>query len=272
MSERVDLAILGGGCAGLSLARALAEQAYKDRVVIIEPRRSYHHDRTWCFWAEAEHQHSEIVSKTWQRWQISTAGHVINHIGSRLSYQQIRSDDFYQACLTAIAGIPTIDLRQGLRAETVTDQGDHVRVETDAGLILADSVIDTRPRPPHTDKAALWQDFSGADVETKQPCFDPSTAGLMQNMTSDENGLKFTYILPMSAHQALVQTTRFAITPSSPDRLDNEFLSDLNALINGPVTLHRWERGCLPMGQTELSLGESPRILRAGLAGGALRA
>ena len=272
MSERVDLAILGGGCAGLSLARALAEQAYKDRVVIIEPRRSYHHDRTWCFWAEAEHQHSEIVSKTWQRWQISTAGHVINHIGSRLSYQQIRSDDFYQACLTAIAGIPTIDLRQGLRAETVTDQGDHVRVETDVGLILADSVIDTRPRPPHTDKAALWQDFSGADVETKQPCFDPSTAGLMQNMTSDENGLKFTYILPMSAHQALVQTTRFAITPSSPDRLDNEFLSDLNALINGPVTLHRWERGCLPMGQTELSLGESPRIMRAGQAAGALRA
>ena len=243
MSERVALAILGGGCAGLSLARALAEQAYKDRVVIIEPRRSYHHDRTWCFWAEAEHQHSEIVSKTWQRWQITT-GHVINHTGSRLSYQQIRSDDFYQACLTAIAGIPTIDLRQGLRAETISDQGDHVRVETDAGLILADSVIDTRPRPYRMGGALAG--FSGADVETKQPCFDPSTTGLT-NMTSDENGLKFTYILPMSASGS----GTVAVESRQTHRLILGFCRW--TLYNRPVPCI--DGTDIIMGQAELSLG-----------------
>lgn len=272
MSEHVDLAILGGGCAGLSLASVLASKTCTKKVVIIEPRRSYQHDRTWCFWADAEHALSGIVSKTWQHWQVSTVDQVIDHAGSQLSYQQIRSDDFYEACLATIADTPNIELRQGLYAESVSDLGDQVMVETDGGPISADFVIDTRPRPPKTDTAAIWQVFSGAEVETQEPCFDPSTAGLMQNMTSDERGLKFTYTLPVSAHRALVQTTRFALTRCLPERLDEEFRSDLNDLIDCSVTLHRWERGCLPMGQTELPTGASPRIMRAGQAAGALRA
>ncbi|MEL7218626.1 MAG: lycopene cyclase family protein, partial [Pseudomonadota bacterium] len=272
MSEHVDLAVLGGGCAGLSLASALASQACTKSVMIIEPRRSYQHDRTWCFWAEAAHALSGIVSKTWQHWQVSTADQVIDHIGLQLSYQQIRSDDFYEACLATIVDAPNIELRQGLYAESASDHGDRVMVETDAGPISADFVIDTRPRPPKTDTAAIWQVFSGAEVETQEPCFDPLIAGLMQNMTSDERGLKFTYTLPVSAHRALVQTTRFALTRCPPERLDEEFRSDLNDLIDGPFTLDRWERGCLPMGHTELPTGASPRIMRAGQAAGALRA
>ncbi|MEM1037717.1 MAG: lycopene cyclase family protein [Pseudomonadota bacterium] len=272
MSEHVDLAILGGGCAGLSLASALGTQACTKRVMIIEPRRSYQHDRTWCFWADAEHALSGIVSKTWQHWQVSTPDQVIEHTGSQLSYQQIRSDDFYEACLATIADTPNIELRQGLYAESVSDRDDQVMVETDAGPISADFVIDTRPRPPKTDKAAIWQVFSGAEVETQEPCFDPSIAGLMQNMISDDRGLKFTYTLPVSAHRALVQTTRFVLTRCPPERLDEEFRSDLNDIIDGPVTLHRWERGCLPMGQSELPTGASPRIMHAGQAAGALRA
>ena len=272
MSEHVDLAILGGGCAGLSLASALATQACTKRVMIIEPRRSYQHDRTWCFWADAEHAHSAIVSQSWQRWQVSTPDQVIEHTGSQISYQQIRSDDFYEACLATIADTPNIQLRQGLYAESVSDRGDRVMVETDAGPISADFVIDTRPRPPKTDTAAIWQVFSGAEVESQEACFDPSTAGLMQNMTSDERGLKFTYTLPVSAHRALVQTTRFALTRCPPERLDEEFRSDLNDLIDGAVSLHRRERGCLPMGQTELPTGASSRIMHAGQAAGALRA
>ncbi|MEM7493512.1 MAG: lycopene cyclase family protein [Pseudomonadota bacterium] len=272
MNEHVDLAILGGGCAGLSLARALANQACTKSVVIIEPRRSYHHDRTWCFWAEDAHAHSEIVSKSWQQWRVSTDDQIIDHTGSRLSYQQIRSDDFYQACLATVAETPNIELRQGLSAERVSDHGDQVMVETEAGLISADFVVDTRPRPPKMDTAAIWQVFSGAEVETQEPCFDQSIAGLMQNMTSDQRGLKFVYTLPISAHRALVQTTRFALTRCSPDRLDEEFQSDLNDLIKGPVNLHRRERGCLPMGQTELPQDTSLRIMHAGQAAGALRA
>jgi lycopene beta-cyclase len=46
-----DLIILGGGCAGLSLARRLSELGEDcPQTVILESRSSYTDDRTWCFW------------------------------------------------------------------------------------------------------------------------------------------------------------------------------------------------------------------------------
>ncbi len=272
MSETCDLAILGGGCAGLSLARELAACRYSKRVLIIEPRTRYEHDRTWCFWAEAEHGLSEMVSKQWRQWHITTANRAINHTGGRLAYQQIRSGDFYQASCKMIARAPNIELRQGLRVERVFEIESQVVFETESGRIAAALVIDTRPRTPQQDTAMLWQLFSGGDVESEQACFNPSTAELMQQMTSDATGLKFTYILPMTPHRALVQTTRFALTRYPPEKLDGEFKTDLNRLVKGCVKLQRWERGCLPMGQAQQRARLSARVVCAGQAAGALRA
>ena len=272
MTEKFDIAILGGGCAGLSLARELTNLSYQKRVIIIEPRIIYEHDRTWCFWAETRHSLSEIVSKKWQRWRFSIQNRIVEHTGGGLSYQQIRSTDFYQACLETIATSPNIELRQGLYAKNVSIIGDWILIEPDKGPIAADRVIDTRPRPPHEDTAMLWQIFSGAEVETEASCFDPLTAGLMENMKSDPTGLKFTYVLPTTTHRALIQTTRFALTKIPPGQLDDEFHADLNAHVEGPVTLKRWERGCLPMGQTVIRANTSSRIIRAGQAAGVLRA
>lgn len=272
MSEKFDIAILGGGCAGLSLARELTNLSYSKRVIIIEPRTLYEHDRTWCFWAEARHSLSEIVSTQWQHWRFSSQNHVVEQTGRGLRYQQIRSSSFYQACIKTIAARPNIELRQGLSAKTVSIIDDLVSIETDKGSITADLVIDTRPRPPLEDTAMLWQVFSGADVETKEPCFEPLTAGLMENMKSDATGLKFTYVLPTTEHRALVQTTRFSLTKIPPERLDAEFHADLDAIVQGPVTLKRWERGSLPMGQTRIHANTSSKIIPGGQAAGVLRA
>ena len=270
MSGSFDLAILGGGCSGLSLAQSLIDCGYSKNVVIIEPRAAYEHDRTWCFWAEKRHNLSSIVSKSWSKWQISMAGRVVEHMGHRLSYQQIRSADFYAAALKAMARAPNIEMRKETHAGAITGTRGDVKIETDSGHISARLVIDTRPRPPERDTAKLWQVFSGGDVETRHACFDPSQAGLMQNMSSGAAGLKFLYVLPTTPHRALVQTTRFALNKSVPKALDWEFERDLAALIDGPVRIHRRERGCLPMGQTP----QKPQaiIIGAGQAAGALRA
>ena len=272
MNETFDIAILGGGCAGLSLARELTNLSYPKRVIIIEPRTIYGHDRTWCFWAGARHSHSEIVSKKWSQWRFSSQNQIVTHAGRDLSYQQIRSSDFYKACLETIATWQNFELRQGLYATTVSISGDWVSIETDKGLIAANLVIDTRPLQPRDDTAMIWQIFSGAEVETEASCFEPLTAGLMENMKSDATGLRFTYVLPTTTHRALIQTTRFSLTKIPPTELDEEFHAELNALVKGPVTLTRWERGCLPMGQTSPRMNSSSRIIPAGQAAGVLRA
>ncbi len=59
----VDVAILGGGCAGLSLAMRLARTDLSFRVV--EPRETYRDDRSWSFWRVAPHPFEDILAGIW---------------------------------------------------------------------------------------------------------------------------------------------------------------------------------------------------------------
>ena len=272
MKAPYDIAVLGGGCSGLSLGRDLAQRGYQGRAIIIEPRTAYEHDRTWCFWAPARHRLSGLVSKRWMQWRISSAQNVTTHRGARLHYQQVRSGDFYKASANIIANAPNIELRQGVQALSAHDDGRNVHVETSNGPFTARQVIDTRPRPEARDAARLWQIFSGGDIETCEACFDPDAAGLMEQMSSDRHGLKFTYILPITPERALVQTTRFTKNRRAPCSMDDEFKNDLSALTKGSGAVMRWERGLLPMGQSPIDSVGSPRFIPAGQAAGALRA
>ena len=60
-----DYVIIGGGCAGLSLAYSL-EVNHKLRgksLAIIEPREKYERDKSWSFWKTFEHGFDDCVKK-----------------------------------------------------------------------------------------------------------------------------------------------------------------------------------------------------------------
>ena len=51
-----DVAIIGAGLAGLSLAARLAEPPFAGlRVLVLEPRTLYRRDRTWSYWSMQPH-------------------------------------------------------------------------------------------------------------------------------------------------------------------------------------------------------------------------
>ena len=60
-----DYIIIGGGCAGLSLAYELeTNQKLKDKsLAIIEPREEYKRDKTWSFWKVLNHNFEDCVKK-----------------------------------------------------------------------------------------------------------------------------------------------------------------------------------------------------------------
>ena len=60
-----DYIIIGGGCAGLSLAYELeTNQKLKDKsLAIIEPREEYKRDKTWSFWKVINHNFEDCVKK-----------------------------------------------------------------------------------------------------------------------------------------------------------------------------------------------------------------
>ena len=67
-----DYIIIGGGCAGLSLAYELEiNEKLKDKTLaIIEPRAEYKKDKTWSFWKVATHNFDDCVKKSWKNFVI----------------------------------------------------------------------------------------------------------------------------------------------------------------------------------------------------------
>ncbi|MFW5660410.1 MAG: lycopene cyclase family protein [Oceanicaulis sp.] len=267
MAERLDLAIIGGGCAGLSLARRLAEGGYDGRFAVIEPRAHYTDDRSWCFWARERHP---LASAVWTRWRFSKAsGEDLTHHGTRWRYQYVRSGDFYAGAEHAIASAPRAELIRGAAVTRLEPHRGGVRLDTGAGAFEARRVVDTRPAPDAA-RAQLHQCFAGVEIEAPG-AFDPHTAGLMDDMRVGPYGFEFTYLLPFSQDRALMEHTVFSPRPVAPQSL----IPDLDTVLarRGLTAARevRREGAVLPMGLLDTPVPPPPGVVRAGAAAGAMR-
>lgn len=274
-----DLLVLGGGCAGLSLASRLARAGHVGpRTMVLETRTRYTNDRTWCFWARPWHEHQRIVANLWPAWRFSSGSRVYTQRMQRdVSYQCIPVDAFYAGTRRAIETSCGISLHTGIDVRSVTSRGDHVRVETSAGSLTARWAIDTRPPRAAARKDPTYaQVFSGAEVEVGAAVFDPGVAGLMLGMSCDEHGFRFTYLLPFSSCRALVEETRFTADNIGKDVLDASLGETLERLSGGAdFNILRREAGRIPMAVMSrpraAADGTRGLVLKAGTSGGAVR-
>ena len=255
MIPDADIAILGGGCAGLNLAARLGT---KKRVLIIEPRTAYNYDHTWCFWKTTPHGFEDIVTHRWNRWRISTPERAVVHDTPDTPYEMIPSSAFYD---WARSSIPEDRLMLNTKAGDPRQGSHFLEVPTEKGDITAKYVIDTRPQET-TPK--LVQEFAGAEIETDAFTYDLETVGLMDF----HQGTHFTYTIPLSPSRALIKSTRF----SPPGKTDKKRLEkDLqNALPDIPHHTIRKESGQIPLGVTTPSK-LAPGSVQAGTRAGVVR-
>ena len=64
--KEFDYIIIGGGCAGLSLAYELNihSKLLNKTLAIIEHREEYKKDKTWSFWKVLSHNFEDCVKKS----------------------------------------------------------------------------------------------------------------------------------------------------------------------------------------------------------------
>jgi len=283
MSTDADLVILGGGCAGLSLALRLAEQpGQQRRVHVIESRPAYRHDRSWCFWRLGPHRYEHLVKRSWSTVALRSAAQAVQVDCERTPYQLLESSAFYGHASHAIAASSAVRLNLGV---TVLLPPQSVpggwRIETSDGALTAAQVIDTRPPSlPRLGDALMWQSFLGEELICDRPTFNPNQVELM-DFSSDGNGdrasdssgaVAFTYVLPFSSERALVETTLFDPQPHSAADLALRQRRAVQRLCGG-ASRHvvRTEAGVLPMGMTRPETPLGPGHWRAGLMSGAAR-
>ena len=95
--KEFDFVIVGGGCAGLSLAYELEinDRLKNKTLAIIENRKEYKRDKTWSFWKVFDHNFDDCVIKSWNNFSINTSKNSIELKSENYPYQSIDSGKFY---------------------------------------------------------------------------------------------------------------------------------------------------------------------------------
>ena len=207
--KEFDYVIIGGGCAGLSLAYELEINNKLDNktLVIIEPRTEYKRDKTWSFWKVYDHNFQDCVIKSWNNFSINSLSRSHELKTKSFPYQSIDSDLFYKKINTTLSKNKNIQYFKNID-----------EINTNNSFIFNSVPSST------LDKSKLWQHFQGVEIVCEKDIFDEEIINLMDFNCDQRNNVHFFYTLPFTKNKALIETTWLS-------RLDNESLKDYDSQI-----------------------------------------
>ena len=187
-----DYVIIGGGCAGLSLAYELElhNKLLNKTLAIIETRSDYKRDKTWSFWKVFDHNFQDCVIKSWNNFSINTPEASQELRNERYPYQSVDSGKFYNKINLKLSTNKNIQFFKNVEELNTTNS------------IIFNSVYDGS-----VDKLNLWQHFQGIEIETNKDIFDDQILNLMDFNCEQRDAVHFFYTLPFSKNKALVETT-----------------------------------------------------------------
>ncbi|MFC8349846.1 lycopene cyclase family protein [Streptomyces sp. NPDC057280] len=279
-----EVAIVGAGAAGLSLAHRLARPApgaCRVTTVLLDapPGPLRPPERTWCFWEQGPGRYDAALTASWPRLRVHRPdGRPMDHSISPLVYKMIRSADFERLVAREVAESP--DVR---RLEAVVEsvdpvaEGAVIRARDEGGrpvTVRARWVFDSRPLGSlPAARTTLLQHFHGWFVRTERPVFDPGAVEFMDfRVPQPPRGLAFGYVLPTGRREALVEYTRFSRSvlplPAYEEAL-RHYTADLLRL--GDFEVVSTETGVIPMTDARFARRSAPSVFRIGAAGGATR-
>jgi lycopene beta-cyclase len=270
-SQDAELIVLGGGCAGLSLASRILEQRPDFPLLIIEPRTRYEEDRTWCGWRTAPHFFADCVVAQWEEWRIITSRGRLQLRSEAYPYELIHAGQVYKKATTVIKAGRGVRMLAGAQAVQVRDVGEYVEVHLTDGRILRSSwAVDTRPQIQQLAKPWLWQNFVGYVVACEETTQTPDgIPTLMDFQPADGVVAQFIYTIPFKDGRVLFECTRFSTRHGETQVLESGLNRWLTQRFGDQWRVERREAGSLPMAAPVRSAQD--RVINAGTRGGSMR-
>ena len=190
--KEFDYVILGGGCAGLSLAYHLDinNKIENKTLAIVEMREEYKRDKTWSFWKITDHNFDDCIIKSWNNFTINIKSETYEVLNKEYPYQTIDSGLFYQKILK--------QLKQNKNIEYFKNTNE---------LKLENSIVFNSFPPKKNNENELWQHFKGLEIETSKNIFDDEIFNLMDFDCDQKKNVHFFYTLPFAKNKALIETT-----------------------------------------------------------------
>ena len=266
--EHTDVAIIGAGIAGLTLASRIMQKDAGLKVSVIGPEDN--RNQRLSFWIDKKNagNYQPFITHQWQTWSFnhSRSGHASHRachqryvsLDAKVYKKHLRKQLFATGCHLQSASVTNIDIERANNVVYVRDEA-----------ITAATVIDTRA--PCIPETTLKQQFWGSVVDLPRP------HGLAAPILMDfqvtpiaKDGVTFVYVLPLTSSQLLVEATTFSTRLQAESDYQRCVSDWLLQHFDYPLTIDddKSESGLLPMGPvTPLESG----IPRCGMAGGAAR-
>ena len=232
--KEFDYIIIGGGCAGLSLAYELEiHKKLEDKTLaIIEPRSEYKRDKTWSFWKVISHNFDDCIKKSWKEFSIKLPSNskVIKCEDS--PYQSIDSGLFYKKINDKLAKNKNIKFFKNIKDVNINN------------AFIFNSVPSL-----NDNKSNLWQHFYGIEIETNEDFFNDNTAVLMDFDCDQRNSVHFFYTLPFTKKRALIETTWISKEDGSLKDYESQVKNYINCLGIKDYKINFKEKGTIPLFQ-----------------------
>ena len=232
--KEFDYVIIGGGCAGLSLAYELEihKKLENKTLAIIEPRLEYKKDKTWSFWKVSPHNFEDCVKKNWKNFSINIPAKTKHLECNNYPYQSIDSGLFYNKIIIKLKENKNINFFKNVK---------EINIENS---FIFNSVPSLK-----TDDNSLWQHFYGIEIETKKNFFDEEIINLMDFDCEQRNSVHFFYTLPYSKNKALIETTWLS---KMSDDSEKNYESQIKDYIENHLNLKDYditynEEGAIPL-------------------------
>jgi lycopene beta-cyclase len=265
----VTTAVVGAGCAGLTLSHQLSKTGATP-LALIDPGTA-RADHIWGYWDDGSDDLSEarpFAEAAWQNWAFIDDQQRIVHHGQQYTYRALSSSRYEGHLNAALLADQTHTIAASVTTAALQADGS-TRLSLDRGQqVSADMVIDCRA--PASPKDSLLQHFGGWYVRMDTAVFDASTAILMDFRVSQEAGIHFIYLLPFSPTTALVESTVFSPSVLPASWYDQQVKAYLSAHYAGAKPSYEArESGVIPLAELHQP---TPFGITLGLGAGALRA
>jgi lycopene beta-cyclase len=269
-SDLFDYCLVGGGLQAGLIATALHFRQPELRVLVVERQHGLCGNHTWSchqtdILASSRIWFEHIPRTVWSDYRVRF-GKFQRVVP--LGYQSIRSEAF-RDFLYQLAGRSGSQLRIATGTQVMDLNSQEIEL-FNGQKIAARCVIDCRgPSLKRSTTGQGFQKFFGWEVQLNSS-WSESRPCLMDVPTNQQDGFRFTYVLPFTDRQLLLQDTYFSDTAEMDYKSSAEQLhAYLHQHGQTSYQVTREEHGCLPMpfgsSMPEHSRGDS---LPAGYRGG----
>ncbi|HKL35226.1 MAG TPA: lycopene cyclase family protein [Salegentibacter sp.] len=262
--------IIGGGLAGLQLARQLSRDVFfkGKKIAIIDSDFSLP-VKTWCFWETGSGKWDDLVIKSWNKGKFISSEKNIDLSLSPYSYKMLKSADYHKQLQEEIEESGDI--------EFITDEIQHIDPVTMKAKGLKKSYsathfFDSRIDPSYLESkkyTTIFQHFKGWEVETKNPIFTPDSFTMMDYRIKYPEATAFTYILPYTERKALVEYTFFSPFLTEDKIYDAKLQLYFEEILKTKdFEIKSTETGVIPMTDFPFDKENTRQITKIGTGGG----